>query len=154
VTLNSDGTFTYIPTPGYVGQDSFVYEVCESIFPKTGLVVWADGSDVNGDGTSPANGSLLNTWTDKSGAGNDLILGTGDGAEYQTNQLNGESTMRFNGDWYSTGNLNLSTNHTLFYVYDNEVNSRSWIQSRPYDMDCYPKTQFRVNSFNAGGNPM
>jgi VCBS repeat-containing protein len=27
---NSDGTFTYTPSPGYVGPDSFVYEICDT----------------------------------------------------------------------------------------------------------------------------
>lgn len=30
VTLNSDGSFSYNPNPGYVGPDSFTYEVCDS----------------------------------------------------------------------------------------------------------------------------
>ena len=30
LTLNADGSFQYIPDPGYVGTDSFTYEVCDS----------------------------------------------------------------------------------------------------------------------------
>jgi hypothetical protein len=30
LTLNSDGSFQYIPTPGYVGTDTFTYEVCDT----------------------------------------------------------------------------------------------------------------------------
>jgi len=31
--LNPDGTFTYTPTPGYAGVDSFVYQVCDNKVP-------------------------------------------------------------------------------------------------------------------------
>jgi gliding motility-associated-like protein len=30
LTLNPDGSYTYIPTPGYLGSDSFTYEVCDA----------------------------------------------------------------------------------------------------------------------------
>jgi len=42
----------------------------------SGLRLWLDGSDVNGNGTDPVDGSAITTWTDKSGAAND-ISGTG-----------------------------------------------------------------------------
>ncbi|HPR88591.1 MAG TPA: Ig-like domain-containing protein, partial [bacterium] len=31
--LNPDGTFTYTPTPGYAGVDSFVYQICDNKEP-------------------------------------------------------------------------------------------------------------------------
>ncbi|MGB4653835.1 MAG: Ig-like domain-containing protein [Bacteroidales bacterium] len=34
LTLNTDGTFTYIPTPGFVGEDSFTYRVCDDGTPS------------------------------------------------------------------------------------------------------------------------
>ncbi len=33
VTINSNGTYTYTPNPGYVGPDQFVYEICDDGFP-------------------------------------------------------------------------------------------------------------------------
>lgn len=33
VILNSDGTFTYTPNPGYAGTDQFVYEICDNGIP-------------------------------------------------------------------------------------------------------------------------
>ncbi len=33
LTLNSDGTFTYNPNSGFIGTDSFVYEVCDNGIP-------------------------------------------------------------------------------------------------------------------------
>jgi hypothetical protein len=34
VTINQNGTYQYVPNPGYVGPDNFVYEVCESGTPQ------------------------------------------------------------------------------------------------------------------------
>ena len=42
-----------------------------------GCVLWLDGADPAGTGTAPANGSTLTTWVDKSGAGRNLIVGSG-----------------------------------------------------------------------------
>ena len=33
VTINTDGTFSYIPTNGFIGVDSFVYQVCDDVVP-------------------------------------------------------------------------------------------------------------------------
>jgi len=134
VTLTQSGGFSYIPTPGFVGQDSF--------------------GDVNANGVQPANNSNITAWKDKSGEGNDIALTTGDGAVWKANQMNGNGTLEFDGDWYSTASgLNLSFNHTIFYVLKNEVSNRSWIQSNPYNIDAYPINQFRINYFNGGGTP-
>lgn len=35
LTLNADGTFTYVPVPGYHGTDSFVYEICNDGSPQS-----------------------------------------------------------------------------------------------------------------------
>lgn len=32
-TINSDGTVTYTPKPGFVGFDTFYYTICDSVFP-------------------------------------------------------------------------------------------------------------------------
>ncbi len=52
VTINADGTFTYTPDPGYVGQDTFVYEVCDDGSPvecaqATVTITVLDNGDVN-----------------------------------------------------------------------------------------------------------
>lgn len=33
VTVNADGTITYMPNPGFAGVDSFIYNVCSTPFP-------------------------------------------------------------------------------------------------------------------------
>lgn len=43
----------------------------------SGLVLWTDAQDVNGNGTVPANGASISTWTDKSGNGHHLTTTAG-----------------------------------------------------------------------------
>ena len=35
VVLNSDGTYTYTPATGYIGQDQFTYQMCDQVGPHT-----------------------------------------------------------------------------------------------------------------------
>ena len=43
VVINSDGTFTYTPNPGYIGPDQFVYEICDN-GGQSGQVLCAQGT--------------------------------------------------------------------------------------------------------------
>lgn len=52
VTINPDGTITYTPDPGFMGEDSFDYVVCDEEVPPacdTGTVVIAVGVDLSND---------------------------------------------------------------------------------------------------------
>ncbi len=58
LTIYPDGTFTYIPTAGYVGTDSFTYQVCDGGNPQectTGTVTLEIG-DQNQDADSDQDG--------------------------------------------------------------------------------------------------
>nr|NQU91911.1 LruC domain-containing protein [Bacteroidota bacterium] len=56
VTLNADGTFTYTPTTGYVGTDTFVYEISDDGTPSltdqaiVTITINSLGEDSDGDG--------------------------------------------------------------------------------------------------------
>lgn len=41
------------------------------------LIFWSDANDVNGNGVQPANGSVITSWVDKTGNGNDFGTHTG-----------------------------------------------------------------------------
>ncbi len=69
VTINSDGSFTYTPNPGFTGTDSFIYEVCDDgvpsqcaqatatveVTPFEGLIIY--------QGVSPNNDGSNDVWT-------------------------------------------------------------------------------------------
>lgn len=53
----------------------------------SGLVLWLDGSDVNGDGTNPANGTTVGLWSDKSGLANHALSSGGSPPLYDANAI-------------------------------------------------------------------
>lgn len=65
----------------------------------TGLQLWLDASDPNGNGTTPANASAITTWSDKSGNNRHATLfSAGSGVTnpaYYQNQINGKAVVRF-----------------------------------------------------------
>ena len=96
VTVNADGSFTYLPAVGFTGTDTFTYTVRNSaattpVLTDTATVtitvsnkVWyVNNSGANGDGrsSSPFNSltPLNNTATDADGAGDFIYLFTGSG---------------------------------------------------------------------------
>lgn len=65
----------------------------------SGLQLWLDASDPNGNGTVPTNGATLSSWRDKSGFNRHTsISSSGSGftsPAYYSNQINGKSVIRF-----------------------------------------------------------
>lgn len=94
---------------------------------SSGLVLWLDASDVNGNGTQPLNGSAVPTWKDKSSAANSAVVHTAQNAAvWLSDQVNGKPVMRFTrvndaqGSVYRTPlDLRASVNPvvTIFTVY-------------------------------------
>ena len=60
----------------------------------SGLALWLDATDPNGDTTSLSNNATVSTWFDKSGIANN---GTGGAASFQLNRLNNLPGIVFNG---------------------------------------------------------
>jgi hypothetical protein len=55
LTLNSNGTFTYVPFTGFIGNDTFRYQVCDNGLPSlcdTAMVVIGVNPDANGTGNN------------------------------------------------------------------------------------------------------
>ncbi|MCM4153556.1 hypothetical protein DHD05_18330 [Arenibacter sp. N53] len=53
LTLSGDGSFTYVPNPGFTGTDSFTYQVCDdssSNLCDTAVVTITVNNDYDGDG--------------------------------------------------------------------------------------------------------
>lgn len=59
-------------------------------------IVWLDGSDPNGNGTPPANGSKVATWVNKAGTGTNATEGVvANQPTFETNVQNGKGAVRF-----------------------------------------------------------
>ena len=74
--------------------------------PRTisGIQLWLDAADVNGNGTQPANGASISTWVDKSGNGRNFLnsasltpwaSAVSNRPTYTNNGLNGLSVVSF-----------------------------------------------------------
>jgi hypothetical protein len=87
VTVNNDGTITYVPDADFVGTDVFIYEVCDTKVPAecaeamvevtvtapTATGVQAADDYVNTNGTAPVAGNLLDNDIDFATNGNSVL---------------------------------------------------------------------------------
>ena len=85
----------------------------------TGITLWLDAKDPYNNGTLPSNGSVLNTWYDKSGIGNNGTSSSG--VTYSTTGFNNlpafSITNLFNKANFFTGSMsNTNTTMTIFAV--------------------------------------
>jgi len=91
-----------------------------------GCVLWLDGTDPAGTGTAPANGSTLTSWVDKSGAGRNLIVGSG-----TTTYTNSAITLA-NSYMYVASAVDL-TNFSFFIIAKTNaaINNQTVFGARP-----------------------
>lgn len=101
VTLNSDGSFTYTPNTGYVGPDSFVYQVSDGSLASANVTV---SLTVTGQNTAPVavndaytllrNASLVVTSTTAGTTTTDLIPFAADNWRFLDNGTNQGTAWR------------------------------------------------------------
>ena len=82
--------------------------------PIIGLQVWVDGSDPLATGTTPANGTAVTTWSDKSGRSNNMIASNN--GTYSANSQNGLGTIAFSSSMYRSAITNISYYPADVYV--------------------------------------
>ena len=76
----------------------------------TGLLLWLDASDPNGNGTVPTNGTTFTTWTDKSGKGSNATANSA--VTYSSTGFNSKPSFTFDNTKWFTGNIT-DTNSTI-----------------------------------------
>ncbi|WP_157632545.1 Ig-like domain-containing protein, partial [Cochleicola gelatinilyticus] len=81
VVVNTDGTYTYTPNPGYSGEDSFEYTICDNgtpalcdtatvyiqIIPDNGNITVANDDAYNGEFNTDITGNVLDNDNDPEG---------------------------------------------------------------------------------------
>ena len=128
-SLNTDGTYGISLTgTREPGVDVFVsvtdVDSLSQFDPLTisGLKLWLDASDMDGDNETtdnPSNGSSITTWTDKSGNGNHGVSIASPGQPiYTTGALNSHGVIEFDGinDGMSLGDITLESDYTIFII--------------------------------------
>ncbi len=107
--INPDGTYTYTPNPGFTGEDTFTYTICETdqvpalcdtatvtiqVVPDTGNLVVANDDAYNGATGTDLTGNVLDNDFDPEG---DAFTVTGN-----TQPTNGTVTLSPTGDMVYT----------------------------------------------------
>ena len=112
VTLNEDGTYTYTPDTGYVGEDSFTYEVTDGqldelenpvVVTGTATITIGNNPPTPKDDTAttrtsePVTGNVLANDTDPDSDTLSVIL-NGTAPEHGTLTLNADGTFTYTSD--------------------------------------------------------
>ncbi len=99
----------------------------------SGLRLWVDAKDVNGNGTNPVNGARLTRWSDKSGTGNHLTASGTLRPSFETSGFgSGLPSIRFTiGQKLAGPNLFGSTTNqahtTIFFVHANATQTENFV---------------------------
>lgn len=107
----------------------------------TGLVVWLDGSDPNGNASVPNNNTGITTWVDKSGASRSA---TGTGATYKAAATVGGikntlGTMFFSNSGYRIPYTSFPQSFTIISLFrvERALNTDGTLMSVGNDSSCY-----------------
>ncbi|MFT5527496.1 MAG: autotransporter-associated beta strand protein, partial [Pirellulaceae bacterium] len=84
-------------------------------FDLTDVQLWLDASDINGDGSVPADGATITNWVDKSGQGHDADVVSNNPLYVANSSLNNRPVVNFTNDQLATTyNFdNLGANYTI-----------------------------------------
>ena len=132
LTINSDGTFTYTPEAGYIGSDSFTYQVCDNGTPvkcatatvTINVIAVNDAPDAVADIATVNEDEVLNGTSllanDTDVEGNTLSIST----TPVSNPSHGTVTINSNGTYIYTPEANFNgTDSFTYQVCDNGVPS-------------------------------
>jgi hypothetical protein len=109
----------------FIHHCSFLQAQISAPTALSGLRLWVDATDINGNGTNPSNGAQISQWTDKSGIGNHLMASGAFQPSYEVAGFGvGLPAVRFTtGKELSGPNLFGSTIYqsavTIFFVHAN-----------------------------------
>ncbi len=90
----------------------------------SGLSIWYDGADPNGNGSLPSNGANISSWVDKSGNGRNATTSS-NFPRFSATSQNNLGTIRFNGssgtpNYLDTPSFNFGTStRTAFFLIQN-----------------------------------
>lgn len=125
VVLNSNGTFTYTPNPGFEGEDQFIYTVCDDGVPSLcdQATVYIEVIPITSGNEPPiANADVAQTYVDVPVSGNVLVNDDdpdGDNIILNTtpvtNPTNGTVVMQPDGSFTYTPNPGFIGTDTYIY---------------------------------------
>jgi hypothetical protein len=117
LTLNANGSFTYLNTGGYTGQDVFTYEATDGVNTSTpaSVTITVTPLVANPDSYSMTEGGIL-TVGQPGVLGNDQGGGAGLTATKVTGPVDGSLTLNSNGSFTYTPNAGFSGSDSFTYT--------------------------------------
>ncbi len=139
LTLNTDGTFTYVPNAGYTGTDGFTYEVCDSGTPQAcdqATVIITIGGIAN---STVAVNDIANTYVDVAFSGNVSTNDYDPEGDAQTvnttpvvNVANGTLTLNADGSYTYTPNAGFTGEDSFTYEVCDDGNPQACDQAQVF----------------------
>ncbi len=106
-----------------VAQPALAEVILPNEVTSATLLRWFDASDVNGDGTNPSNGALVDTWADKSGNNADATASSGAEPTYIASGVNGKGSVSFSTNKFMTfTTATLTGQSSVFAVLNSDQN--------------------------------
>ena len=123
LTTGTSYTFTVTATnaagtsPASTASASFTMTVPFSASSINGLQLWLDGADPLNTGTAPSSGTVITSWSDKSGSSNNFAQATGSFQPIYGAMSNGKTAVNFASSKYMTNTtISVPTTYSIFVV--------------------------------------
>jgi hypothetical protein len=125
----------------------------------TGCQLWLDATDINANGTSVADGSLITTWRDKSGSSRNFSGGVS--PSYISNGLNKKGVVRYTtGKYLLSGSVALysspSSGGSFFFLFQTTNNEGQKFlltyQNQVSGVYCQTETEIGIDTGNTIGS--
>lgn len=89
------------------------------VFPKDGLTLWLDATDVDGDGdatNNPSDGTSVSPWVDKSGSSNDMVTTATAPTLEAHPTLAGKQVIEFTSSQNLRNSMSFPSTWTIIYI--------------------------------------
>ncbi|MEM8765623.1 MAG: Ig-like domain-containing protein [Bacteroidota bacterium] len=159
LTLNSDGSFTYVPNPGFIGADSFRYRVCDDGTPSPIVSRFDFDTPTITDATIGPDATSVNSNAAQTGCGIHFPTGAGGSTGFDIVIPNSTGIFDFTSfavsfeyqDLEGTADIVTAGNFRIYHITANELGVRVTVIN---GTDGLQQTYtLNLGGFLSGNNP-
>ena len=159
VTLNADGSFTYVPNTGYVGPDSFTYQVCDDGTPSVLVSRFDFDTATITDASIGPDATSVNSNAAQIGCGIHFPSGAGGSTGFDIVVPNATGIFDFTSftisfeyqDQESTADIVTAGNFRIYHITGNEMGIRATVINSTTGLP--EEFVITLGSFVSGNNP-
>ncbi|MEL6303371.1 MAG: Ig-like domain-containing protein [Bacteroidota bacterium] len=159
VTLNTDGSFTYVPNSGYVGPDSFTYQVCDDGTPSVLVSRFDFDTATITDATIGPDATSVNSNAAQIGCGIHFPSGAGGSTGFDIVVPNATGIFDFTSftisfeyqDQESTADIVTAGNFRIYHITGNEMGIRATVINGTTGLS--EEFVITLGNFVSGNNP-